>query len=167
MHHAYWIALHLTAKRREYISITVSHVQYEINRILFAADLGYFKKPSEIALMPHDSRSSTPDSRESQPPTPQKYTIQPPILQSYAPQPPAPYSYVPQPATLTGTRTASTRTVAYFSEQQNSQQTETVETVNADIILWYCIYRYLQIFCFSFILISGRTFWFINKLAYY
>jgi len=129
-------ALHVAAKLREYSSITVSHVQYEINRILFAADLGYYEKPSEIALIPHGSRSSTPHSHESQPPTPQMYTTQPPIPQSYTPQPPAPYSYVPQPSTLTGhEHEPQVQEQLRISQQQNSQQTETVETVNGDVIL--------------------------------
>ena len=111
-------------------------MQYEINRILFAADLGYYEKPSEIALIPHDSRSSTPDSQQSQPLTPQMYTTHPPIPQSYAPQPPAPYSNVPQPATLTGhAHRPQAQQQLRISQQQNSQQTETVETVNADVIL--------------------------------
>ena len=145
MHHAYWIALHVAAKLREYSSITVSRVQSEINRILFAADLGYYEKPSKIALIPHDSRSSTPHSHESQPPTPQMYTTQPPIPQSYAPQPPtpqmyttqpptpqsyapqppAPYSYVHKPATLTGhVHGPQAQEQLRISQQQNLKQSK-------------------------------------------
>ena len=64
------------------------------------------------------------------------YTTQPPTPQSYVPQPPAPYSYVPQPATLTGhVHGPQAQEQLRISQQQNSQQTETVETLNADVIL--------------------------------
>lgn len=67
-------ALHIAEKLRAYSATTVSYVQYEINKILFAADVGHFEKPPGIAQIPHTydvqlSASHLYSSQPVQPPT--------------------------------------------------------------------------------------------------